>query len=154
MSPTSSLSTGSSAFSNLFTASPSSSTSASPQSAQASSSRSGSGSGSGSASGPGPKPRTMAEDYPPIYFSGTVRSSDAWHPTSYVHGRVERAEDGTVYWKLTSNYDGQDRWVSEGVQVGGVGSRMGVLGIWSDAFHEHEGPAGPFWFWKGAGRGA
>ncbi|KZT56819.1 hypothetical protein CALCODRAFT_302360 [Calocera cornea HHB12733] len=138
-SPTSSLST-SSAFSNLFSASPSSSSSASPQSAQASASTSSS------------KHPTMAQEYPPIYFSGTVQSSDTWHPTSYVHGRVERAEDGTVYWKLTSNYDGQDRWVSEGVQVGGVGSNMGVFGIWSDAFHEHEGPAGPFWFWKGAGQ--
>ncbi|KZO92874.1 hypothetical protein CALVIDRAFT_540549 [Calocera viscosa TUFC12733] len=135
-SPTSSLST-SSAFSALFSSSPSSSSSASPKSAQASASS---------------KQPTLAQEYPPIYFSGTVQSSDTWHPTSYVHGRVERNEDGTVYWKLTSNYDGQDRWVSEGVQIGGMESKMGVFGIWSDAFHEHEGPAGPFWFWKGAGQ--
>ncbi|EJU03891.1 hypothetical protein DACRYDRAFT_115193 [Dacryopinax primogenitus] len=128
-----------SAFSTLFTGSPSSSTSASPESSHLS---------------PAParmsKRPSLSEQYPTIYFSGSVRSSDAWHPTSHVHGRVEMGEDGTVFWKLTSNYDGQDRWVSEGVQIGGMKSRMGVLGIWSDAFHEHEGPAGPFWFWKAA----
>lgn len=37
-----------------------------------------------------------------------------------------------------------DEWVSEGVQVGGVTSAMGVLGIWTGAYHERMDPIGKF----------
>lgn len=33
-----------------------------------------------------------------------------------------------------------------GIQVGGVGSKYGVVGTWSTASHENLGPVGPFWF--------
>ena len=35
-----------------------------------------------------------------------------------------------------------DEWVSEGVQVGGVASAMGVLGMWTGAQHERMDPLG------------
>ena len=35
-----------------------------------------------------------------------------------------------------------DEWVSEGVQVGGVASAMGVLGLWTGAQHERMDPLG------------
>jgi hypothetical protein len=62
----------------------------------------------------------------------------------------------------------EERWKSEGIQVGGVRSSRGVLGHWFDKFvssfplvrpnimtipnpnrdHDHHGPAGPTAFWK------
>lgn len=33
-------------------------------------------------------------------------------------------------------------WVSEGVQVGGPGSAMGVLGLWTGSLHERVDPLG------------
>lgn len=35
-----------------------------------------------------------------------------------------------------------DEWVSEGIQVGGVASAMGVLGMWTGATHERMDPLG------------
>ena len=35
-------------------------------------------------------------------------------------------------------------WVSEGIQVGGVASAMGVLGMWTGAQHERMDPLGKF----------
>jgi hypothetical protein len=54
--------------------------------------------------------------------------------------------------KIT-NFSGQDRWQSSGVQIGGPFSAFGVLGCWSpfeaDAVPSHgRVPAGPFWMFK------
>ena len=35
-----------------------------------------------------------------------------------------------------------DEWVSEGIQIGGVASAMGVLGMWTGAQHERMDPLG------------
>jgi hypothetical protein len=43
---------------------------------------------------------------------------------------------------------GEERWRSEGVQVGGVRSARGVIGTWFDKDFEPTGPAGPTAFWK------
>ena len=37
-----------------------------------------------------------------------------------------------------------DEWVSEGVQVGGVASAMGVMGLWTGATHERIDPLGRY----------
>ncbi len=37
-----------------------------------------------------------------------------------------------------------DEWLSEGVQVGGVASAMGVLGLWTGAQHERMDPLGAY----------
>jgi len=43
---------------------------------------------------------------------------------------------------------GEERWRSEGVQVGGVRSKRGVVGTWFDKDYDPHGPAGPTAFWK------
>ena len=37
-----------------------------------------------------------------------------------------------------------DEWLSEGVQVGGVASAIGVLGLWTGAQHERMDPLGAY----------
>lgn len=73
----------------------------------------------------------------------------------------------------TRREDDEGEWQSEGVQLGGLGSATGVLGMWTSAEHEHMDPlgemtlfppifftfwaltsrlssdtSGPFWSWK------
>ena len=38
----------------------------------------------------------------------------------------------------------EDEWASESVQLGGVGSAMGALGMWTGAFHEDGDPLGRY----------
>ena len=47
-----------------------------------------------------------------------------------------------------SAYSGEERWRSEGVQVGGVRSKRGVVGTWFDKDYDVHGPVGPTAFWK------
>lgn len=42
----------------------------------------------------------------------------------------------------------EERWRSEGIQVGGPQSARGVLGFWFDKDFDEHGPAGPTAFWK------
>lgn len=43
---------------------------------------------------------------------------------------------------------GEERWRSEGIQVGGINSKRGVAGTWFDKNYDPHGPAGPTAFWK------
>ena len=45
-------------------------------------------------------------------------------------------------------FHGEERWRSEGVQVGGLQSARGIWGSWFDKDFDPEGPAGPTAFWK------
>lgn len=45
-------------------------------------------------------------------------------------------------------YRGEERWRSEGIQVGGLRSQRGVIGTWFDKDFDPHGPAGPTAFWK------
>ncbi|EIN13464.1 hypothetical protein PUNSTDRAFT_123480 [Punctularia strigosozonata HHB-11173 SS5] len=86
--------------------------------------------------------------YPPIKFSGVSAGSNGNEAT--VNGYVRMAKDGAVRWSWlhkSSNVNGQAQWSSEGVQLGGVCSAMGVIGAWG-ASHENGDPAGPFWMWR------
>ncbi|KAI9453757.1 hypothetical protein F5148DRAFT_1232025 [Russula earlei] len=73
-----------------------------------------------------------------------------WHTTATlpdlapVRGTVEMVSSGDIRWTL----DGQGQWSSVGVQLGGPGSAMGVIGMWTGAEHELSDPLGPFWAWK------
>lgn len=49
---------------------------------------------------------------------------------------------------LLTRYSGEERWRSEGVQVGGLRSKRGIIGTWFDKDHDPHGPAGPTAFWK------
>ncbi|KAL6310214.1 hypothetical protein BKA93DRAFT_721777 [Sparassis latifolia] len=61
-----------------------------------------------------------------------------------IHGTVSTIADGSIRWSLYSSHEDSntDQWVSEAIQVGGVGSAMGVLGMWTGAFHEDDDPLG------------
>lgn len=45
-------------------------------------------------------------------------------------------------------HSNEERWRSEAVQVGGLRSKRGVMGIWYDKSFDPHGPAGPTAFWK------
>lgn len=36
----------------------------------------------------------------------------------------------------------EDQWASEAIQLGGVGSAMGAIGMWTGANHEEDDPLG------------
>lgn len=83
---------------------------------------------------------------PTIHFTGTSKGGTP--NESVVYGDVSITCTGDIRWQLISNYDGEDRWMSSGLQAGGTGSAIGVLGCWSSVDHEPRDPAGPFWLWR------
>ncbi|PSK38083.1 hypothetical protein B9Z65_1274 [Elsinoe australis] len=89
--------------------------------------------------------------WPVVYFTGTSRSLHAsWDPNanSRIRGVVRMTKHGDVRWTTWSIFHGEERWRSEGIQVGGPKSGRGVLGNWFDKDFEAQGPAGPTAFWK------
>ncbi|KAI0822108.1 hypothetical protein BC628DRAFT_1390972 [Trametes gibbosa] len=90
------------------------------------------------------------EHLPTIHVVGeSDGASSLGHPRR-IHGTVGVIADGSVRWILFSAVEGgdTDEWVSEGIQVGGVASAMGILGMWTGASHERMDPLGPTWAWK------
>ncbi|KAH8197197.1 hypothetical protein TruAng_008651 [Truncatella angustata] len=95
---------------------------------------------------------------PVVHFKGVSRSlDDNWdeNANSDMRGRgiemkgtVRLTPEGEVRWTTWSLFNGQERWRSESVQVGGVRSAKGVLGNWFDKDYDPRGPAGPTAFWK------
>ncbi|KAF1945130.1 hypothetical protein EJ02DRAFT_477172 [Clathrospora elynae] len=89
---------------------------------------------------------------PVVHFSGTSTSVDAaWDPNanSGIKGSVRLTSEGEVRWQTISVFHGGDeRWRSEGIQVGGLRSQRGVVGTWFDKDYDPHGPAGPTAFWK------
>lgn len=63
-------------------------------------------------------------------------------------GTVRCTPEGEVRWTTYSVFQGEERWKSEGIQVGGPGSARGVIGNWFDKNYDAHGPAGPTQFWK------
>jgi hypothetical protein len=79
---------------------------------------------------------------------------------------VRQTPEGQIRWTTFSIFHGEERWRSEGVQVGGLRSARGVLGNWFDKYgapwvpsakalltviarnYDIHGPAGPTAFWK------
>ena len=88
---------------------------------------------------------------PVVHFAGVCDSLHrGWdhNSNSDLTGTVRLTPEGEVRWTSLSVFDGDERWKSEGIQVGGVGSARGVLGTWFDKSYDGEGPAGPTAFWK------
>ncbi|KIX94887.1 uncharacterized protein Z520_09577 [Fonsecaea multimorphosa CBS 102226] len=88
---------------------------------------------------------------PAVYFAGTSRSTFmAWDPNanSSIRGSVRETRTGAIRWTSFSIFHGEERWRSEGVQVGGLRSARGILGNWFDKDYDVHGPAGPTAFWK------
>ncbi|KAH8654426.1 hypothetical protein BGZ60DRAFT_532799 [Tricladium varicosporioides] len=98
--------------------------------------------------GPGEDDR---QDMPVVWFKGISRSVHTPHDpnaNANIRGCVKVTHEGEVRWTSWSIYSGQERWKSEGIQVGGIGSGRGVLGHWFDKDLDEQGPAGPTAFWK------
>ncbi|KAH8681249.1 F-box domain-containing protein [Xylariales sp. PMI_506] len=102
---------------------------------------------------PGPED---GQALPVVHFKGYSRSlDDMWDENANsglrgieIKGTVRLTSEGEVRWTTFSLYNGEERWRSEGVQVGGVKSAKGVLGNWFDKDYDPRGPAGPSAFWK------
>ncbi|KAK3716208.1 hypothetical protein LTR37_006653 [Vermiconidia calcicola] len=111
------------------------------------------------------------ERLPVVHFRGSSRSLHAsWDPNanSRIRGTVRQTPEGEIRWTTFSIFHGEERWRSEGIQVGGLRAARGVLGNWFDkrvhlfnASNEYfdvtnatqrdydmHGPAGPTAFWK------
>ncbi|KAK4494619.1 hypothetical protein PRZ48_013975 [Zasmidium cellare] len=91
------------------------------------------------------------ERLPVVRFRGTSRSLHAsWDPNanSRIRGTVRQTPEGEIRWTTFSIFHGEERWRSEGIQVGGLKSARGVLGNWFDKDYDLHGPAGPTAFWK------
>ncbi|KAI7114769.1 hypothetical protein KC352_g34548 [Hortaea werneckii] len=88
---------------------------------------------------------------PVVHFRGRSRSLHAsWDPNanSAIRGTVQQTPAGDIRWTTFSIFHGEERWRSEGIQVGGLRSARGVLGNWFDRDYDVHGPAGPTAFWK------
>lgn len=73
---------------------------------------------------------------PPLYFYGAASIKRDSPPTAlgasaFMYGVVRLTTDSPpqVRWSLTIRYDGSDKWRMQGVQVGGVGSVRGWVGV-------------------------
>ena len=106
---------------------------------------------------------------PPIYFRSKFGMYPNPHPSEPVHpdvrapvhanaeshlrGVVRLTPDDPpiIRWTFIINHTGVDRWRFECVQPCGRGSRLGLLGVWSE-FRVHSTrtplPHGPVWLWK------
>ncbi|KAK3306592.1 uncharacterized protein B0T15DRAFT_412957 [Chaetomium strumarium] len=90
-------------------------------------------------------------DYPVVHFDGFSRSLDgSWdeNADSDLRGTVRMTPEGEVRWTSVSIFDGEERWKSEGVQLGGIRSARGVVGNWFDKDYNPQGPCGPTAYWK------
>ncbi|KIW11278.1 hypothetical protein PV08_10578 [Exophiala spinifera] len=98
-----------------------------------------------------PNPDLGDGDMPVVHFQGTSRSTFmAWDPNanSRIRGTVRKTASGAIRWTTFSIFHGEERWRSEGVQIGGIRSARGILGNWFDKDYDIHGPAGPTAFWK------
>ncbi|KAF2200576.1 hypothetical protein GQ43DRAFT_396099 [Delitschia confertaspora ATCC 74209] len=89
--------------------------------------------------------------FPLVHFAGTSHSLDSSmdsNAISDIKGTVRLTLEGEVRWTTISIFNGEQRWRSEGVQVGGPASERGVIGTWFDKDYSDEGPVGPTAFWK------
>ncbi|KAL8771829.1 MAG: hypothetical protein Q9209_002767 [Squamulea sp. 1 TL-2023] len=89
---------------------------------------------------------------PVVHFKGS--SNSALPPVDYnanskIRGSVRLTPEGEVRWTTFSVFHGEERWRSEGIQLGGVRAARGILGYWFDKDFDEYGPAGPTAFWKG-----
>lgn len=78
------------------------------------------------------------KDYPVVHFAGVSRVIDEFNGDgsvdSELRGTVRMTPEGEVRWTTSTIYSGQERWKSEGIQLGGIRSARGVVGTW---FHKY-----------------
>ncbi|CAL1712181.1 unnamed protein product [Somion occarium] len=79
---------------------------------------------------------------PKLHFDGEIEGH------AHMFGWVAITPDDNLRWHFESGEPGNPVWSSEGVQVGGVRSLYGVLGVWTSVEHDINDPVGPFWLRK------
>jgi hypothetical protein len=75
--------------------------------------------------------------YPVVHFVGVSRALDgSWddNADSDLRGTVRMTLEGEVRWTSCSIFHGEERWKSEGIQIGGIRSARGVVGTWFDKY--------------------
>jgi len=82
---------------------------------------------------------------PIIHVAGTSNPPGSGPNKATVAGTVRMTPDGHVRWSLATSVEAEEVWVTEGVQLGNIGSAFGVMGLW---MHAHRLPVGCFWLWK------
>ncbi|KAJ7462779.1 hypothetical protein B0H11DRAFT_1871290 [Mycena galericulata] len=100
---------------------------------------------------PGADPRALLYRLPVIHIAGASRGTDTDEASARaIEGTVRMVGDGAVRWSMTSSEAaGADpEWVTESVQVGDIGSAIGIIGLWTGAEHSTTDPLGPCWAWK------
>ncbi|KAF9260604.1 hypothetical protein L218DRAFT_1079276 [Marasmius fiardii PR-910] len=100
-----------------------------------------------------PPHSNAVERYPALYFQGTSRGATGNQAS--LEGCVWVSDkDGAVRWwfldilQASIHGDGTQTWCSQGVQIGCIGSKAGVVGNWGTVEHDEGDPVGPFWLWK------
>ncbi|EED83307.1 predicted protein [Postia placenta Mad-698-R] len=75
---------------------------------------------------------------PTLCVEGETSGSSQNGAIRRVRGTVSALADGSARWSLglLGADDEQEQWMSEGVQLGGPSSSMGVLGLWTGSQHE------------------
>ncbi|KZV95623.1 hypothetical protein EXIGLDRAFT_468470 [Exidia glandulosa HHB12029] len=99
-------------------------------------------------------PNPQNPRFPIIHVKGRSFQVNGNETYGRLKGTVTMTAQGVVRWqfvRMVSNVGHAPQWGSEGVQVGGVGSAIGILGIWTGVHHQEDDPAGPFWLWKESG---
>ncbi|KAJ0115298.1 f-box domain-containing protein [Diaporthe amygdali] len=96
---------------------------------------------------PGPED---GQALPVVHYEGFSKSLDSSldeNANSGLTGSVRLTREGEVRWTSHSIFNGQERWRSESIQVGGLRSSK-VVGNWFDKDYDPSGPVGPTAFWK------
>nr|GAT43682.1 predicted protein [Mycena chlorophos] len=99
----------------------------------------------------GADPNDLIWRLPIIHVVGESRGTDMdIDLRRVIEGTVRMVGDGAVRWSMTSGDMNDDRpeWVTESVQIGGIGSAIGIIGLWTGAEHSPTDPIGPCWAWK------
>ncbi|RMD41048.1 hypothetical protein DV735_g4084, partial [Chaetothyriales sp. CBS 134920] len=93
----------------------------------------------------------IARNRPIVHFEGSSKSTHVpWDPNanSTIRGTVRTTRTGDIRWTTLSVFQGEERWRSESIQIGGIRSGRGAIGTWFDKDYDHHGPVGPTYFWK------
>ncbi|KAJ7071471.1 hypothetical protein C8F01DRAFT_1047448 [Mycena amicta] len=97
----------------------------------------------------GTNPQDLIWRLPIIRIGGESRGTDSDADLRRViAGTVRMVGDGAVRWSMTSGDATTAEWVTESVQVGDIGSAIGIIGLWTGADHSRTEPIGPCWAWK------
>lgn len=86
------------------------------------------------------------ERRPTIHFEGDTLGGGS--NEAGVRGTVHDEGGGVIRWSVSSIMEGEVKWHTEGVQIGGVQSAAGWVGCWTSPAHETYDPAGPSWAYK------